>query len=55
MCFCVYVSMVCLQCMLYDDVYLHNKKKGKIIFFPCLVDNSSNTDFKGYMFSNTKN
>ncbi len=25
MCFCVYVSMVCQRCMLYDDMYLHDK------------------------------
>jgi len=25
MCFSVYVSMVCQRCMLYDDMYLHNK------------------------------
>ncbi len=24
MCLCVYVSMVCQQCMLYDDMYLHD-------------------------------
>jgi hypothetical protein len=29
MCLCVYVSMVCQQCMLYDDMYSHDKKKGE--------------------------
>jgi hypothetical protein len=24
MCLCVYVSMVCQQCMLYDDMYSHD-------------------------------
>ncbi len=24
MCLCVYVSMVCQRCMLYDDMYSHN-------------------------------
>jgi len=24
MCLCVYVSMVCQRCMLYDDMYLHD-------------------------------
>jgi hypothetical protein len=24
MCLCMYVSMVCQQCMLYDNMYLHN-------------------------------
>jgi len=27
MCLCVYVSMVCQQCMLYDNMYSHNKGK----------------------------
>jgi hypothetical protein len=26
MCLCVYVSMVCQRCMLYDDMYSHNTK-----------------------------
>jgi hypothetical protein len=25
MCLCVYVSMVCQRCMLYDDMYSHDK------------------------------
>jgi hypothetical protein len=24
MCLCVYVSMICQQCMLYDDMYSHD-------------------------------
>ncbi len=27
MCLCVYVSMVCQRCMLYDDMYLHDNTK----------------------------
>jgi hypothetical protein len=25
MCLCVYVNMVCQRCMLYDDMYSHDK------------------------------
>jgi hypothetical protein len=32
MCFCVYVSMVCQRCMLYDDMYLHDKYAYVSIF-----------------------
>jgi hypothetical protein len=28
MCLCVYVSMVCQRCMLYDDMYSHDKLQG---------------------------
>ncbi len=34
MCLCVYVSMVCQQCMLYDDMYSHDKfVEGVFIFY----------------------
>jgi hypothetical protein len=31
MCLCVYVSMVCQQCMLYDDMYSHDNHLWMII------------------------
>jgi hypothetical protein len=34
MCLCVYVSMICQQCMLYDDMYSHDtnvKKPTKLV------------------------
>jgi hypothetical protein len=31
MCLCVYVSMVCQQCMLYDDMYSHNNARTDIL------------------------
>jgi hypothetical protein len=33
MCLCVYVSMVCQRCMLYDDMYSHDRgSKLEIIY-----------------------
>jgi hypothetical protein len=29
MCLCVYVSMVCQRCMLYDDMYSHDIHKRR--------------------------
>jgi hypothetical protein len=53
MCLCVYVSMVCQQCMLYDDMYLHNtpycKKNYRCFFFQ--VDNFTlATNLENYCF-----
>ncbi len=43
MCLCVYVNMVCQQCMLYDDMYSHD-----IVFNFQNIKNMH----KGYVYQN---
>jgi hypothetical protein len=39
MCLCVYVSMVCQRCMLYDDMYSHDiVHKLSFLYFQTLGD-----------------
>jgi hypothetical protein len=60
MCLCVYVSMVCHQCMLYDDMYLHNKVYegrcfGHVMFKVCQCATNDDKVSKGIMQVSVKN
>jgi hypothetical protein len=37
MCLCVYVSMVCQRCMLYDDMYSHDNEDMFLKFFMRMI------------------